>query len=217
MKNEKKENYGRCETCRKYGKTILCGECNEGSEYESLDYHDARQIVMGLERKVAPVPYDNDYANNEVEHLWFKVNTPKEMEALSTLYDAESKHILPDFICVIESRDDFCGNMEPDKISEEDVNDLSFRMISLSEAEKCFRELKLSLVEEKIILLNDLEEGCIDAVILSTTSTGKNVSDSISNAKDKIEDWQFEDLIAALPKDCHLITKWSENLETVVY
>ena len=31
---ENDDNYGRCETCRHYGQCMICGECNEGSNYE---------------------------------------------------------------------------------------------------------------------------------------------------------------------------------------
>lgn len=26
--------YGRCESCGNYGKCVVCGDCDEGSEYE---------------------------------------------------------------------------------------------------------------------------------------------------------------------------------------
>ena len=27
-------NYGRCETCKNYGNCMVCGDCDEGSEYK---------------------------------------------------------------------------------------------------------------------------------------------------------------------------------------
>ena len=34
MRVEDHELYGRCETCKNYGRLIICCDCNEGSGYE---------------------------------------------------------------------------------------------------------------------------------------------------------------------------------------
>lgn len=66
-----------------------------------------------------------------------------------------------------------------------------------------------------IILLKDLEENCVDAVIIATTSTTNEIAVAIEKAKEK-EDCQWEDLIKALPKDCTIYDKWL-NLDVIYY
>lgn len=54
-----------------------------------------------------------------------------------------------------------------------------------------------------IILLKDREEDVVDTVIISMASTGQEVHDAITRAKEN-EDYQWEDLIKALPEDCRV-------------
>lgn len=218
-----KESYGRCETCRNYCRTSTCCECNEGSkyEYESTEYHDARVIVLGMERKAAPIPYDNDYANNEDEHIWYKVTSAKELDALSTLYGddlPEQNYKLPDYICV-QGDYEKCDikYLDPYTITEEASEEIFYRFTSLTEATNCFNELRKSLIDEKIVVLKDLEEGCADAVIISSFASGKEIETAINDAKANNDEWQFEDLVAALPNHCELITKWSGDIEEIYY
>ena len=69
-----------------------------------------------------------------------------------------------------------------------------------------------------IILLKDLEEDCLDAVITTVTSTEEDVKKAIEKArKEKSYDWQFDNLLKALPCDCKIHTKWSNRYGTVYY
>lgn len=70
----------------------------------------------------------------------------------------------------------------------------------------------------KVILLNDLESGSTDAVILSETSTAEDIQNAIAEAKaEKEGEWQFEDLIEALPSDCTVYSRWSGDFEVAIY
>lgn len=69
-----------------------------------------------------------------------------------------------------------------------------------------------------ITLLKDLTEDCVDAVIVSQTTTSKEIEDCIQHAKEiKDMDWQFEDLLEALPSDCEITTRWSGELGCAWY
>lgn len=52
-----------------------------------------------------------------------------------------------------------------------------------------------------IIVLSDIESNVTNAVIIAEESTGWEVGEAIAEAKLK-EDYQWEDLLEALPKDC---------------
>ena len=69
-----------------------------------------------------------------------------------------------------------------------------------------------------ITILNDLETGETDAVIVSETSSSEEIQTCINNAKaEKEDDWQFEDLVDSLPEDCHIYTQWGKKLNIVTY
>jgi hypothetical protein len=67
----------------------------------------------------------------------------------------------------------------------------------------------------KVILLKDLSEDCVDAVIVANTSTTEDIENAISKAKEN-PDYQWDDLLKSLPSDCILYDKWND-LETVYY
>lgn len=61
-----------------------------------------------------------------------------------------------------------------------------------------------------ITILNDLETGETDAVIVSETSSSEEIQTCINNAKaEKEYEWQFDDLVNSLPGDCVIYTKWA--------
>lgn len=54
-----------------------------------------------------------------------------------------------------------------------------------------------------IILLMDLSENEVDAVIITKETTSENVEEIISEVKDKYSgEWTDEDIMDALPNDC---------------
>lgn len=62
--------------------------------------------------------------------------------------------------------------------------------------------------------LTDLDDGCVDAVILSRTSTKDDIEKAIMKTKE-IADYVWKDLLENLPQDCIVIDKW--NSDKVVY
>lgn len=68
----------------------------------------------------------------------------------------------------------------------------------------------------KVILLKDLDEGCVDAVIIASVSTTEDIENAISKAKENNPFYEWDDLLNALPNDCMLFDKWS-NLEEIYY
>lgn len=68
----------------------------------------------------------------------------------------------------------------------------------------------------RVILLKDLDEGCVDGVIIANVSTTEDIENAISKAKENNPFYEWDDLINALPDDCVLYDKWG-NLETVYY
>ena len=63
----------------------------------------------------------------------------------------------------------------------------------------------------KIYFLKDLAEDCIDAVIITETSTKKDIIDAIGRAKQK-EDYTWEDMINEFPNDCTVYDRWGCNV-----
>lgn len=61
------------------------------------------------------------------------------------------------------------------------------------------------------IFLKDLATGDVDAVILTKTSSKSDVERAIFKAKEK-DDYQWEDLLEALPDDCEVIESWSSDI-----
>ena len=63
-----------------------------------------------------------------------------------------------------------------------------------------------------VILLRDLEDGCVDGVITSFETTTEELQEIIREVRNK-EDFQWDDLIDSLPKDCTLYSRWTELKE----
>ena len=63
----------------------------------------------------------------------------------------------------------------------------------------------------KIYFLRDISEDCIDAVIIATTSTKKEIEDAINKAKLNDDSYTWDDIVAALPKDCEIFDRWNEE------
>ena len=68
---------------------------------------------------------------------------------------------------------------------------------------------------KKIFLLKDLSEDSVDAVIIAETSTEEEIESAICKAKEK-DDYQWEDLVEALPDDCQIYDKWAD-LKNIYY
>ena len=69
-----------------------------------------------------------------------------------------------------------------------------------------------------VTLLRDAGSQCVDAVILSYETTTHEIQEIIDRVKiEKEYDYQFDDLKAALPKDCEMHEKWSDLKEHSVY
>ena len=65
-----------------------------------------------------------------------------------------------------------------------------------------------------VFLLKDMEEKTVDAVIISKTSTAKEIQIAVDKAK-KIKNYHWGDIVNALPDDCEIA--WSSELETILY
>lgn len=71
----------------------------------------------------------------------------------------------------------------------------------------------------KLFLLKDLCEDCVDAVIVAKNDniTAEEIQNSIDKTKERCGgDWQWEDIVDGLPKDCEIYDRWGD-LETVTY
>lgn len=68
----------------------------------------------------------------------------------------------------------------------------------------------------RVILLKDLDENCVDAVITSYESSPEEIQEAITRVKEK-PDYQWDDIIKELPKDCKIYDKWSGILESIYY
>lgn len=69
-----------------------------------------------------------------------------------------------------------------------------------------------------ITVLKDLESGETDAIILSNTTTKEEIETKISDAKEKFGmEWNWENLVDALPSDCSIYDKWSRSFEVAYY
>jgi len=69
-----------------------------------------------------------------------------------------------------------------------------------------------------IILLKDLSEDKVDAVIIAKKSTAQDVEKAILKAKEEKEyDWQFEDLLESMPNDCKVYTTWAGEVQSSYY
>lgn len=68
----------------------------------------------------------------------------------------------------------------------------------------------------RVILLKDLDESCVDAVIIAYESNPEDIQNAINRAKEN-PDYQWDDLVKELPKDCTIYDKWSGTLESIYY
>ena len=67
-----------------------------------------------------------------------------------------------------------------------------------------------------IVLLKDLAEDCVDAVIVTETSTAKDIELCLKRMRRDIEFPEWDDYVNCLPSDCVVYDKWG-NLEEVYY
>lgn len=67
-----------------------------------------------------------------------------------------------------------------------------------------------------VILLKDLSEDCVDAVIIAKTSTAKDIEQNLKKMRAEIEFPEWDDYVDCLPSDCVLYDRWG-NLEEVYY
>ena len=65
-----------------------------------------------------------------------------------------------------------------------------------------------------VYFLKDIAEDCVDAVIIAETSTKNEIEDAILDAKQN-DEYQWQDIVDALPDDCTIHDKWS--CDTVWY
>lgn len=69
-------------------------------------------------------------------------------------------------------------------------------------------------MNKKVYFLKDLEENCVDAVIIAETSTSEDIRNAIYKLKEK-EGYTWHDLLQSLPSDCILYDKW--HSESIYY
>ena len=67
-----------------------------------------------------------------------------------------------------------------------------------------------------VVLLKDLSEDCVDAVIIAETSTAKDIERNLKKMRRNIEFPEWDDYVNCLPQDCVLYDKWG-SLEEVYY
>lgn len=74
----------------------------------------------------------------------------------------------------------------------------------------------------KIILLKDREDNSVDAVIVSETTTKKELNEILAGiiidvAEGKEDNSYLEILKQRLPSDCKMIDRWSNDLNIIWY
>ena len=62
---------------------------------------------------------------------------------------------------------------------------------------------------QKYVVLKDMCEGTVDAIILYETSTVEEIQRCIDEMKENIPDYQWEDLLNCLPEDCVVYDRFS--------
>lgn len=67
--------------------------------------------------------------------------------------------------------------------------------------------------ELNVYFLKDIEEGCVDAVIITTHS--KIEVQEILNEVREMEDFEWSDIVNALSNDCMMFDRWSN--ESIYY
>lgn len=69
----------------------------------------------------------------------------------------------------------------------------------------------------KVILLKDIDDGTVDAVIVTNVTSAKEIEERIQRVKEEKEgDYQWEDIVSCLPSDCVMYDRWS-SLEVAYY
>ena len=63
----------------------------------------------------------------------------------------------------------------------------------------------------KVIFLQDVSDATIDAVIITKTSSKEDVQKAINKARE-IEYYNMDDVVQALPKDCEVYDRWSNEI-----
>ena len=66
-----------------------------------------------------------------------------------------------------------------------------------------------------VVFLKDLEENCVDGVIIAVKSTVEDIQETIDNVKNEVDLYDWTDIEQALPDDCKLL--WVANGEIVDY
>ena len=67
-----------------------------------------------------------------------------------------------------------------------------------------------------VILLKDLSEDCVDAVIIAKTSTAKDIEQNLKKMREEIEFPEWDDYVNCMPSDCVVYHRWG-NIEEVYY
>ena len=67
-----------------------------------------------------------------------------------------------------------------------------------------------------VILLKDLGEDCVDAVIITETSLTSEVQLAIEEMKENTVYPEWDDYVNCLPSDCVVYDRWG-SLDTVYY
>ena len=68
-----------------------------------------------------------------------------------------------------------------------------------------------------VLLLRDSMSSGVDAVILTRETTVDDVQEIIYNVKENNDEWQFDDIVDALPGDCDVYAAWSNDFNNVWY
>lgn len=67
------------------------------------------------------------------------------------------------------------------------------------------------------IFLRDEMTQIIDYVIITETTTPKEIKDIIDKIKKETPDYTIGNIIAKLPKDCKVINGWNNNFTIIYY
>lgn len=85
----------------------------------------------------------------------------------------------------------------------------------------CIDALSLKALKEveakkNFYFLRDISDNLVDAVITSTTSTAKDITESINKVKEN-DDYDWHNIIDSLPADCEIYDRWSNNIQNIYY
>lgn len=65
-------------------------------------------------------------------------------------------------------------------------------------------------MSKRIYFLKDMSENCVDAVIIATKSSKKEIEEAIVKSKQN-DDYTWDDIVKALPDDCEIYDRWNEE------